>query len=302
MDKNYCGYVSIIGKPNVGKSTIINTILDKKISITSRKSQTTRNNILGIKNIKNKQMIFIDTPGMHIKSEKTMNKILNKSAQGVIEDSDIVLFVLQRLNLDQQDKLILEKLENINPKIICVINKIDQVEDKNKLLPFIARLSEEYAFDEIHMISAKHNDGIDNLINTIERHLPENNHIYDDSFELQAKDDSFMFSELIREKIIRKLGDELPHDTFVEIDLIREKEDIIEVHAIIYVSRQSQKQIVIGSKGEVLKQIGKQARLEIEKYLNKKVFLKTWVKVKKNWNTDSGFIQSLGVGGNYESE
>ena len=302
MGKNYCGYVSIIGKPNVGKSTIINTILDKKISITSRKSQTTRNNILGIKNIKNKQIIFIDTPGMHIKSEKTMNRILNKSAQGIIEDSDIVLFVLQRLSLDQQDKLILEKLVNIDSKIICVINKVDQVEDKNKLLPFIARLSEEYAFEEIHMISAKHNDGIDNLINTIENHLPENNHIYDDSFKLQAKDDSFMFSELIREKIIRKLGDELPHDTFVEIDLIKEKEDIIEVNAIIYVSRQSQKQIVIGSKGEVLKQIGKQARLEIEKYLNKKVFLKTWVKVKKNWNTDSGFIQSLGVGGNYESE
>ena len=302
MGKNYCGYVSIIGKPNVGKSTILNTILNKKISITSRKSQTTRNNILGIKNIKNKQIIFIDTPGMHIKSEKTMNRILNKSAQGIIEDSDIVLFVLQRLSLDQQDKLILEKLDNINSKIICVINKVDQVEDKNKLLPFIARLSEEYAFEEIHMISAKHNDGIDNLINTIENHLPENNHIYDDSFKLQAKDDSFMFSELIREKIIRKLGDELPHDTFVEIDLIKEKEDIIEVNAIIYVSRQSQKQIVIGSKGEVLKQIGKQARLEIEKYLNKKVFLKTWVKVKKNWNTDSGFIQSLGVGGNYESE
>ena len=302
MGKNYCGYVSIIGKPNVGKSTILNTILNKKISITSRKSQTTRNNILGIKNIKNKQMIFIDTPGMHIKSEKTMNRILNKSAQGIIEDSDIILFVLQRLSLDQQDKLILEKLDNIDSKIICVINKVDQVEDKNKLLPFIARLSEEYAFEEIHMISAKHNDGIDNLINTIENHLPENNHIYDDSFKLQAKDDSFMFSELIREKIIRKLGDELPHDTFVEIDLIKEKEDIIEVNAIIYVSRQSQKQIVIGSKGEVLKQIGKQARLEIEKYLNKKVFLKTWVKVKKNWNTDSGFIQSLGVGGNYESE
>ena len=302
MDKNYCGYVSIIGKPNVGKSTIINTILDKKVSITSRKSQTTRNNILGIKNIKNKQMIFIDTPGMHIKSQKTMNKILNKSAQGIIEDSDIILFVLQRLSLDQQDKLILEKLDNINPKIICVINKIDQVEDKNKLLPFIARLSEEYAFEEIHMISAKHNDGIDNLLKTIENHLPENNHIYDDGFKLQAKDDSFMFSELIREKIIRKLGDELPHDTFVEIDLIKEKEGIIKVHAIIYVRRQSQKQIVIGSKGEVLKQIGKQARLEIEKYLNKKVFLKTWVKVKKNWNTDSSFIQSLGVGGNYESE
>ncbi len=302
MDKNYCGYVSIIGKPNVGKSTIINTILNKKISITSRKSQTTRNNILGIKNIRNKQMIFIDTPGMHIKSEKTMNKILNKSAQGIIEDSDIILFVLQRLTLDEQDKLILEKLNDINPKIICVINKIDQVEDKNKLLPFIEMLSKEYELEDIHMISAKNNDGIDNLINSIQNHLPENNHIYDDDFKLNTKDDSFMFSELIREKIIRKLGDELPHDTFVEIDLIKEKEDITEVHAIIYVSRQSQKQIVIGSKGDVLKKIGKQARLEIEKYLNKKVFLKTWVKVKKNWNTDSGFIQSLGVGGNYESE
>ena len=302
MDKNYCGYVSIIGKPNVGKSTIINTILNKKISITSRKSQTTRNNILGIKNIRNKQMIFIDTPGMHIKSEKTMNKILNKSAQGIIEDSDIILFVLQRLTLNEQDKLILEKLNDINPKIICVINKIDQVEDKNKLLPFIEMLSKEYEFEDIHMISAKNSDGIDNLINTIENHLPENNHIYDDDFKLHTKDDSFMFSELIREKIIRKLGDELPHDTFVEIDFIKEKEDITEVHAIIYVSRQSQKQIVIGSKGDVLKKIGKQARLEIEKYLNKKVFLKTWVKVKKNWNTDSGFIQSLGVGGNYESE
>ena len=198
--------------------------------------------------------------------------------------------------------MILEKLNDINPKIICVINKIDQVEDKNKLLPFIEMLSKEYEFEDIHMISAKNNDGIDNLIHTIENHLPENNHIYDDDFKLHTQDDSFMFSELIREKIIRKLGDELPHDTFVEIDLIKEKENITEVHAIIYVSRQSQKQIVIGSKGDVLKKIGKQARLEIEKYLNKKVFLKTWVKVKKNWNTDSGFIQSLGVGGNYESE
>ena len=302
MDKQYCGYVSIIGKPNVGKSTIINTILDKKISITSRKSQTTRNNILGIKNIRNKQMIFIDTPGMHIKSEKTMNKILNKSAQGIIEDSDIILFVLQRLTLDEEDKLVLEKLNEINPKTICVINKIDQIEDKDKLLPFIKGLSEEYSFEEIHMISAKHNDGIDGLIRTIEKHLPENDHIYDDEFKLFTKDDSFMFSELIREKIIRKLGDELPHDTFVEIDLIKEKKNITEVHAIIYVNRQSQKQIVIGSKGDVLKQIGKQARLEIEDYLGKKVFLKTWVKVKKNWNTDSSFIQSLGVGGNYESE
>ena len=302
MDKQYCGYVSIIGKPNVGKSTIINTILKKKISITSRKSQTTRNNILGVKTINNKQMIFIDTPGLHIKSEKTMNRLLNKSAQGIIEDSDIVLFIIQRLTLDKQDKLIIEKLKETNPKTICVINKVDQVDDKNKLLPFIQNLSSEYNFEEILMTSAKNNDGIEYLINTIEKHLPENKHIYDENFKINENDDRFMFSELIREKIIRKLGDELPHDTFVEIDLVKDKKEITEIHAVIYVNRKSQKQIVIGSGGEILKNIGKQSRLEIEKYLNKKVFLKTWVKVKKNWNTDSGFIQSLGVGGNYESQ
>ena len=302
MLKQYCGYVSIIGKPNVGKSSIINTILKKKISITSRKSQTTRNNILGVKTSKNKQIIFIDTPGMHIKSQKTMNKILNKSAQGIIDDSDIILFVLQRLALDTEDRLILEKLNEIKPKIICVINKIDEVENKNRLLPFIDMLSEKYKFEEIHMISAKNSDGIDNLLSTIEEQLPENNHLYDENFDVQDKNNSFMFSELIREKIIRKLGDELPHDTFVEIDLVKDRKDITEIHATIYVTRKSQKQIVIGSQGEVLKQIGKQARLEIERYLNRKVFLKTWVKVKKNWNSDSGFIQSLGVGGNYESK
>ena len=230
-----------------------------------------------------------------------MNKILNKSAQGIIDDSDIILFVIQRLALDSEDKLILEKLNGINPKTICVINKVDQIEDKNKLLPFIEMLSNKYKFEEIHMISAKNNDGIDNLLSTIEAQLPQNNHLYDENFNLQDKNDSFMFSELIREKIIRKLGDELPHDTFVEIDLVKDKKDITEIHATIYITRKSQKQIVIGSQGEVLKEIGKQARLEIEKYLGKKVFLKTWVKVKKNWNTDSGFIQSLGVGGNYES-
>ena len=302
MLKQFCGYISIIGKPNVGKSTILNSILDKKVSITSRKSQTTRNNILGIKTENNKQMIFIDTPGMHIKSKRTMNKILNKSAQGIIEDSDIILFVIQRLSIDNEDEMILKKLQQTSQKIICVINKIDQVDNKNKFLPFIEKISSMHPFDEIILVSAKTKDGLNELVSIIKNNLPQNNHIYDNNFKIESDQDSFMFSELIREKIIRKLGDELPHDTFVEIDLIEDKEDIVEIHATIYVSRKSQKQIVIGSGGEVLKQIGKQSRLEIEKHLNKKVFLKTWVKVKKNWNTDSGFIQSLGVGGNYESK
>lgn len=302
MDNQYCGYVSIIGKPNVGKSTIINSILNKKVSITSRKSQTTRNNIIGFKTQGNKQMILIDTPGMHIKSQKTMNKILNKSAQSIIEDSDIILFVIQRLSLDKEDELIIEKIKETDQKVICVINKIDQIENKNKLLPFIEKLSSFKVFHEILPISAKTKDGINQLESIIMSNLPENMHIYSqDDFVIQDGGE-FMISELIREKIIRKLGDELPHDIFVEINIFDKKDNVTEIHATIFVNRQSQKQIVIGAKGEVLKNIGTEARIEIEKYLDSKVFLKTWVKVKKNWNTDSGFINSLGVGNKHESK
>ena len=302
MDNQYCGYVSIIGKPNVGKSTIINSILNKKLSITSRKSQTTRNNIIGFKTQGNKQMILIDTPGMHIKSQKTMNKILNKSAQSIIEDSDIILFVIQRLSLDKEDELIIEKIKETDQKVICVINKIDQIENKNKLLPFIEKLSSFKVFHEILPVSAKTKDGINQLESLIMNNLPENMHIYSqDDFVIQD-DSEFMISELIREKIIRKLGDELPHDIFVEINILDQKDNVTEIHATIFVNRKSQKQIVIGAKGEVLKHIGTEARIEIEKYLDSKVFLKTWVKVKKNWNTDSGFINSLGVGNKHESK
>ena len=301
MNKTYCGYVSIIGKPNVGKSTILNHILGKKISITSRKSQTTRNNILGIKTENDKQMIFADTPGMHIKSPKVMNKVLNRSAESLIEDSDIILFVVQRLTLDDEDLSVLKKLKEANSKVICVVNKVDQISDKNKLLPMIKRLAEEYSFLDIIPISAINNEGIKELEHLIKKYLPENDHIYGEEDIQNSHKDTFMISELIREKIIRMLGDELPHDTFVQVELLEDEDEIIKIHAVIYVVRDSQKQIVIGKGGGTLKKIGQQARLELEDYFKKKVFLKTWVKVKKNWNTDSDYIQSLGVGGTYET-
>jgi GTP-binding protein Era len=301
MNKTYCGYISIIGKPNVGKSTILNHILGKKISITSRKSQTTRNNILGIKTENDKQMIFADTPGMHIKSPKVMNKVLNRSAESLIEDSDIILFVVQRLTLDDEDLSVLKKLKEANSKVICVVNKVDQISDKNKLLPMIGRLAEEYSFLDIIPISAINNEGIKELEHLIKKYLPENDHIYGEEDIQNSHKDTFMISELIREKIIRMLGDELPHDTFVQVELLEDEDDIIKIHAVIYVVRDSQKQIVIGKGGGTLKKIGQQARLELEDYFKKKVFLKTWVKVKKNWNTDSDYIQSLGVGGSYET-
>ena len=212
------------------------------------------------------------------------------------------MFVIQRLTLDKEDELIIEKITETDQKVICVINKIDQIENKNKLLPFIEKLSSFKVFHEILPISAKTKDGINQLESIIMSNLPENMHIYSqDDFVIQDGGE-FMISELIREKIIRKLGDELPHDIFVEINILDEKDNVTEIHATIFVNRKSQKQIVIGAKGEVLKQIGTEARIEIEKYLDSKVFLKTWVKVKKNWNTDSGFINSLGVGNKHESK
>lgn len=298
---NYCGYISIIGKPNVGKSTILNHILGKKISITSRKSQTTRNNILGIKTTENKQMIFADTPGMHIKSPKTMNKVLNRSAQSLIDDSDLILFVVQRLTLDEQDLAVLAKIKEAGSQVICVVNKVDQITDKNKLLPMMARLMDEYSFLDIIPISAINDEGVAELEKLIHKYLPENEHIYGEEGIQSSHKDMFMISELIREKIIRMLGDELPHDTFVQVELLENEEKLIKIHAVIYVVRDSQKQIVIGRGGSTLKKIGQQARIELEEYFDKKVFLKTWVKVKKNWNTDSDYIQSLGVGGSYES-
>jgi GTP-binding protein Era len=279
----------------------LNHILGKKISITSRKSQTTRNNILGIKTTENKQMIFADTPGMHIKSPKTMNKVLNRSAQSLIDDSDLILFVVQRLTLDEQDLAVLEKIKEAGSQVICVVNKVDQITDKNKLLPMMARLMDEYSFLDIIPISAINDEGVAELEKLIHKYLPENEHIYGEEGIQSSHKDMFMISELIREKIIRMLGDELPHDTFVQVELLENEEKLIKIHAVIYVVRDSQKQIVIGRGGSTLKKIGQQARIELEEYFDKKVFLKTWVKVKKNWNTDSDYIQSLGVGGSYES-
>ena len=246
-------------------------------------------------------MIFIDTPGMHIKSKRTMNKILNKSAQSIIEDSDLVLFVLQRLTIDAEDRSIISRLRDTNPLTICVINKIDQIKDKNQLLPFINKLAMEHEFDSIIPISAETGQNLEELVELIKKNLPENNHIYDEELSIGEDKNRFMISELIREKIIRKLGDELPHDTYVDIEDIKEKNNITHVNATIFVNRKSQKQIVIGSGGKNLKIIGEQARVDIEELLQTKVFLKTWVKVKKNWNTDTGFIHSLGVGTNHES-
>ena len=230
--KNFCGLVSIVGRPNVGKSTLLNKILEQKISITSRKSQTTRNNILGIKTKDNYQMVFIDTPGVHINASKVMNKVLNQSALGAIEDADLIIFMLQRNKINALDELILERLKEVKTKKVCVINKLDQVSSINSLLPVIEKLRTDNDFAEIIPVSAKTGQNINDLENIICENLPENNHLYDTNTKYLAKD-SFMVSEIIREKIIRYLGEELPHETYVHLQKLEDKENIINIYAEI---------------------------------------------------------------------
>ncbi len=301
MTKQFCGYISIVGKPNVGKSTLLNTILDKKISITSRKSQTTRNNIIGVKTDNEFQMIYLDTPGIHMQAKKTLNKVLNHSALSVIQDSDLVLFVLHRTSFQGQDMQVLEKIQESKVPAICVLNKIDQVQNKNDLLPLIKEIDAVYSFLDYVPISAKHNDGIGDLLGCIKKSLPENNHLYPSDSEEREIPDNFFISELVREKIIRSLGDELPHETYVAVETKAMEGKMLSVGVIIYVARNSQKSIVIGHEGSNLKRIGQQTRIELEKMIHKKVLLKTFVKVNKNWNNDAQYLSSLGVGSNQDA-
>ena len=301
MTKQFCGYISIVGKPNVGKSTLLNTILDKKISITSRKSQTTRNNIIGVKTDDEFQMIFLDTPGIHMQAKKTLNKVLNHSALSVIQDSDLVLFLLHRTSLQAQDMQVLKKIQESKVPAICVLNKVDQVQNKNDLLPLIKEIDEIYSFLDYVPISAKQNDGIGELLGCIKKSLPENNHLYPLDSEEKEIPDNFFISELVREKIIRSLGDELPHETYVAVETKAMDGKMLSIGVIIYVARDSQKSIVIGHEGSNLKRIGKQTRIELEKMIHKKVLLKTFVKVNKNWNNDAQYLSSLGVGSNQDA-
>ncbi len=298
MKKTKCGYVSIIGKPNVGKSTIVNRLLDRKVSITSKKAQTTRNNIMGVKTNDMNQIIFLDTPGIHSQATKTLNKVLNKSALSVVEDSDLLMFVLQRSQFNQDDQKVLDAIQKSNKPTICIINKIDQVNNKNSILPFIEKLSQSFNFKEFIPVSALKNEGMQELETMIYKLLPENPHMFpEDSLE-DLKNENFFISEIVREKLIRILGDELPYEIYVDVEKNVTDKDIQNIGVVIYVAKKSQKSMVIGQNGDVLKRIGTEARTDLEKYFSKKVMLKSWVKIKKNWSDDLEHINSLGIGGN----
>ena len=288
-----CGYVTIIGKTNVGKSTFLNKFLEKKVSITANKSQTTRSNIYAIKSLKTTQIIFIDTPGIHKKSEKTINKVLRKKPAEVIHDVDVIIFMVSGTKFDDIDKESLKLANESQAKKILVINKIDLVKNKKDLFSFVKNTFNTDDFYSIVPISAKNNDGIDLVQQELEKALPENEFFYPKEIDFQSN--MFEISEIIREKVIRLLGDELPYETAVVIELLNEKKEKFEIDANIYVSKHSQKSIVIGRNGDKIKSIGTAARVDLEKKLNKKVFLKLWCKVQKNWVNNPISLESFGI-------
>lgn len=290
---NRCGYVAIIGRPNVGKSTLLNAIIGKKISIISPKPQTTRNQILGIKTIGNDQAIFIDTPGLHKAERRAMNRYMNKLASSVILDANVILFIIEALRFNEDDELILRKLTETKAPVILVINKVDKVKDKSKLLPFINELKEKYAFNQIIPMSARKMNNVTELETFIMKHLPEGPHFYPDE-QVTDKNEKFQVAELIREKLIQATEEELPYSTTVVIESFEDEEKIAKISAIIWVEREGQKPIVIGKDGERLKKIGTLARKDIQILLGKKVFLRLWVKVKSDWTDDERVLQSLG--------
>ena len=289
-----CGYIAIVGRPNVGKSTLLNRILGQKLSITSRKPQTTRHQILGMKTTDDVQAIYVDTPGLHEGySEKALNRYINKVASNAIKDVDLVVFVVDRTKWMPEDEVVLQKIMWANVPCILVINKVDHLADKSTLLPHLEEVSKKMNFLEVVPVSAKLGNNVEALEKSIAKYIPEGMHFYDKD-QFTDRSVRFLAAELVREKIMRQLGDELPYSMTVEIEKFEDDGRIITIHALILVEREGQKKILIGDKGERIKQIGTDARLDMEKMFDSKVMLNTWVKVKGGWADDERALKSLG--------
>jgi len=287
------GYVAIVGRPNVGKSTLLNHILGQKISITSRKPQTTRHRIMGIKTEGTSQALFVDTPGIHQNAPKAINRYMNRAATSSMVDVDLILFVVDGLKWTDNDMHVLTSLKNSHSSVILVVNKIDRVEDKERLLSHLQFLAEQFEFKEIFPISAIKGENLDVLEEKIMTFLPEGKPFYDEN-QITDRSERFMVAELIREKIMRQLGDELPYEMTVEVEEFLCEAGLITISAAILVERDSQKSIVIGKQGQRIKKIGTDARLDMEDLLESKVMLNLWVKVKSGWSDDERALRSLG--------
>ncbi len=285
------GFVAIVGRPNVGKSSLLNAILGKKISITSYRPQTTRHTIMGIKTRNNTQTVYVDTPGMHLGAKKALNRHMNKVAHQSLIDVNVVVFVVEALKWTDEDEAVCQLLQKVTCPIILVLNKVDLLEEKQKLLAFMQKVSQKISA-EIMPISVKRDIQVVELENLIQQHLPAGVFYFPED-QVTNVDERFQAAEIVREKLMRFLEKEIPYATSVQLESFEHKDNILHIGALIYVEREGQKRIIIGDKGTKLKEMGTHARLDLEKYFEKKVFLKLWVKVKE-WSNDVNALQSLG--------
>lgn len=288
-----CGYVALVGRPNVGKSTLLNHLLGQKISITSRKPQTTRHRVLGIKTEGAVQIVYVDTPGLHRDEPRAINRAMNQAANQAIRDVDVVVFVVDRLRWTDEDEWVLDKLRQVQCPVILALNKVDLIEKKSDLLPALQNFAQKYPFAEIFPLSALRGHNLDELEKSIAKLLPRNPHFFAED-QITDRSQRFMAAELVREKVMRQLGEELPYEITVEIESFKTLGRMLEIHALILVEREGQKKIVIGNAGERIKLIGEEARKDMETMFESKVMLKLWVKVKAGWSDDERALRSLG--------
>lgn len=291
--KNFCGYVAIVGRPNVGKSTLLNHLLGFKLSITSRKPQTTRHNVLGILTEDDCQIIFVDTPGLHSGQTKALNRYMNKAAGQAIADVDVVIFVVDQDKWTEADAAVAERLAQVEVPVIVAVNKVDRVDEKDALLPQLKLIAELLPNADIVPVSALYGKNLDVLRVTIRRYIPEGFYFFPED-QITDKSERFLAAEIVREKITRQLGAEVPYEVTVEIEEWRREERILHISALILVERDGQKKIIIGEKGARLKKIGQQARTDMEKLFDSKIMLKLWVKVRAGWSDDERALKSLG--------
>src|SRR5690606_7215641 len=287
------GYVAIVGRPNVGKSTLLNRILGQKLSITSRKPQTTRHQILGIKTEDDQQVIYVDTPGIHKLQDKAINRYMNKAATTAVKDVDLILMLIDRMRWTDEDEMVLNTIKGQRAPVVLVVNKVDFVKEKDELLPWLEEVSKKHNFEQIIPLSAKTGHNVDRLEHLIESYLPESQHFFPED-QITDRSSRFLAAELVREKIMRQLGDELPYAMTVEIEEFVHNGTLIDISALILVERATQKAIVIGDGGSRIKQIGQDARKDMEEMFDCKVMLKLWVKVKAGWSDDERALRSLG--------
>ncbi|NAW69049.1 GTPase Era [Vibrio sp. V27_P1S3P104] len=294
-DNQHCGFIAIVGRPNVGKSTLLNNILGQKISITSRKPQTTRHRIMGVDTRGDYQAIYVDTPGLHIEEKRAINRLMNRAASSSLSDVNLVLFVVDGTHWTADDEMVLHKLQQANFPVVLCVNKVDNVKDRNEVMLHMQSLSKLMDFVDVVPISAKHGKNIDVLHKHVRSHLPKAVHHFPEEY-VTDRSQRFMASEIIREKLMRFTGEELPYSVTVEIERFdyNPETDGFHINALILVERIGQKKMVIGKKGEKIKTIGREARLDMEELFGRKVYLETWVKVKSGWADDERALRSLG--------